>query len=227
MALYIDGKKIVNSLVVDGETGGGGGLAPLPALPSEYQEVEYLNIVAGYFTVTMTLSALWEVVFETTESSTSNAQGILAYRLGSTTQNDFYIGIAGDLSTVNAYTRNGYSSAKIKYPDNLSPNTKYTFWANLITNRTTAYIGAYHPANTGSSKSSKYEFYGKLYSIKGYSVSDDSDYILAPVANFVPCYRKSDDQAGIYDTVAGTFYTPTLLSISGVTSSVTVGPDVN
>lgn len=41
------------------------------------------------------------------------------------------------------------------------------------------------------------------------------------IRDFVPCYRKSDSVAGLYDTVNSQFYT------NGGTGSFTVGPDVN
>lgn len=43
-------------------------------------------------------------------------------------------------------------------------------------------------------------FKGKIYKFKLY----DGNNI---VRNFVPCYRKSDNEAGMYDTVNNIFYT--------------------
>lgn len=42
----------------------------------------------------------------------------------------------------------------------------------------------------------------------------------ACILNLVPCYRKSDNEAGMYDTVTGTFYT------NVGTGVFTLGPDV-
>ena len=41
-----------------------------------------------------------------------------------------------------------------------------------------------------------------------------------PIRNFVPCYRKSDNVIGLYDTVEGVFYT------NAGTGSFTKGVDV-
>ena len=69
--------------------------------------------------------------------------------------------------------------------------------------------------------------HGKIYKLTGYTIDASGTYMLTPLCDFIPCYRKSDNQVGIYDVVAGTFYTPTLITISGVLGSVTAGPDVN
>lgn len=56
-------------------------------------------------------------------------------------------------------------------------------------------------------------FKGKIYEFKLY----DNDIL---VRNFIPCYRKIDNVAGMYDVVNGVFYT------NDGTGSFTVGPDV-
>ena len=57
-------------------------------------------------------------------------------------------------------------------------------------------------------------FEGKLYSCNIY----DNTII---IRNLVPCYRKADSVAGLYDLVNNTFYT------NQGTGEFTVGPDIN
>lgn len=57
-------------------------------------------------------------------------------------------------------------------------------------------------------------YYGKLYSFTMDTVDG------TPIRNFVPCYRKSDGVIGLYDTVGGVFY------INAGTGSFTKGADV-
>lgn len=54
----------------------------------------------------------------------------------------------------------------------------------------------------------------KLYSFKAFS--DDSD-----ICNFIPCYRKSDSEPGMYDTVTKQFFT------NAGTGTFIVGNDVS
>lgn len=60
--------------------------------------------------------------------------------------------------------------------------------------------------------SSRY-FYGKLFYCS-FSIKDEL------IRNFIPCYRKADNEAGMYDLVSGEFYT------NAGTGSFIVGPDV-
>lgn len=65
--------------------------------------------------------------------------------------------------------------------------------------------------------------YGSIGLVKGsmqlyeFKVSEGSHV----VADFVPCYRKSDNVPGLYDVIGGEFYT------NQGTGTFTVGPDVN
>lgn len=62
-----------------------------------------------------------------------------------------------------------------------------------------------------------YAVIAKIYNYRIY----DNDIL---VRNFIPCYRKSDDKPGLYDLASNTFFT------NANTSSATdfiVGPDVN
>lgn len=55
-------------------------------------------------------------------------------------------------------------------------------------------------STSGSGRNSNFDFKGKIYS---FSMTYEGD----PLLNLIPCYRKSDNVIGFYDTVEGTFYT--------------------
>lgn len=52
----------------------------------------------------------------------------------------------------------------------------------------------------GTSASSYNQFVGRIYYLELYDSNDDL------IAQYLPCYRKSDNVIGMYDTVAGVFY---------------------
>ena len=207
-------------------------IEPSPALPNEYQLVEYLNIQAGYFIIDLPVKGIYKCTFSTSESSTYRSQGVFGGRYNKSSNNDrdWYVTIANDLSTARYWNRLYSYDISVNTITSLSTNTKYTVWGNVIyptgTNRQ-AYIGAYNPWDGGTSKTSKYEFYGNFYGVTGYMVNPSSTYTLSPTCDYVPCYRKSDDQVGVYDVVNSIFYTPTLLTVGGVQGTVTAGPDVD
>lgn len=203
-------------------------ISPSPALPAEYQRVEYLNIQGGYFEVTVPSSSICKCTFDTSESSTTRSQGIFGGRNSSSNANtDWYLLIANDLSSSYFWLRNLLDTTLVQ-ATNITPNTPVTVWGNVTTKSTHTYIGVYNPFDGGSYKTAKYEFYGKLYTLTGYTISVVSGIVgLVPIYDFIPCYRKSDDQVGVYDVISDTFYTPTILTISGVPGTVTAGPDVN
>lgn len=202
-----------------------------PALPSEYQRVEYLNIQAGYFLIDLPVMGIYKCTFSTSESSTTRSQGVFGgrYNKSSNSSHDWYLLISNNLSNSYFWSR-AFSDTSLNTITNVTPNTKYTVWGDVIyptgTNRQ-AYIGVYNPWDGGTSKTSKYEFYGNFYGATGYMVNPSSTYALSLTCDYVPCYRKSDDQVGIYDVVNSIFYTPTLLTVGGVQGTVTAGPDVN
>ena len=202
-------------------------ISPSPALPAEYQRVEYLNIQGGYFEVDLPNTATYEVTFATSESSTTRKQGVLGTRMSTTsnTYGDWYICIETDLSKSDFWVRGDIYTA-IEPATNLSVDVPVTVLGNASTKAGAHnFIGAYNPYDAGKYKTAKYEFYGKLYKLTGYQPSLTGTYVLNTVCDFIPCYRKSDDQVGVYDVISDTFYTPTLLAY--IPGTVTAGPDVN
>lgn len=78
---------------------------------------------------------------------------------------------------------------------------------NALTNGTQSDFSLFRRWNTNT-------YRGKMYS---FSIKRNG----TARHNFIPCYRKSDHVAGMYDLVTNTFYT------NAGTGSFIVGPDVN
>ena len=174
-------------------------------IPSDYQEVEYIEA-----TGTQYLDTLFKPNEKTTIrmdfqlTSTASTQGIFGvseqsagktYRLGVSAAGYFYFaqksnqynGSAGSSNT----SRNVF---EVKDGKMFCNDLEYT----TITDSTSfqcdynAYI-FYFSGNTSIQKAS-----GKLYSLTIY----DNETL---VRDLVPCYRKSDGVIGMYDTVSGNF----------------------
>ena len=207
---------IVSYLMGKAAGGGSPGPSPEPALPDEYQRVEYLDFTpdAGFQVNIPIKSITWTV--ECASDTTDSHPTIFGYRVNSYTTNDFYFYIANVDSVQSLTVWNKGSSIYLK--DDALPvivGKKMKFSALFSTgSRGKAFIGRY------SEKSGEYYGWdGKFYSIKGHDPMTQG-----LVADFVPCYKKADNIIGIYDTVAKVFYSELTASGSG---AVTKGPDVN
>lgn len=191
-----------------------------PDLPSAYQRVEYLNFTPdvgikvtlpqgyGLYTVTVSLNTLAGL----------SAKTFFGYRQSTTNNADFqFRNISGELNT---WFRNAANGSTVQSGvTNVAVNTVYQLSGLLnIGSRTTALVGKY--AEYSSSGVDGDCLDGKFYAIKGLDLSNFSTKCW-----LVPCYRKADNQVGIYDHLANVFYYETY-SPSGV-YSITPGPDVN
>lgn len=57
--------------------------------------------------------------------------------------------------------------------------------------------------NNGGSPDLSQQYAIKVYSFQIFNSYQDTE----PILNFIPCYRKADNEPGMYDTVSGTFFT--------------------
>lgn len=196
-----------------------GGGETEPALPSEYQRVEYLDFTPSigiYITLPTTGKVLYECDFSS-DINNANESVAFGYRTSTSNNKDFEVYVTSGnmltyLRTINA--DNGITLS----------NTPYTVGSRmigkilLINPRATAFIGKYANYSTSSVDHSALD--GKFYGLKGTDLITDN-----VVAWFVPCYRKSDNQVGVYDHIAQAFYCETYAVGSGY--SIMAGPDVN
>ena len=187
-----------------------------PRLPNEYQEVEYIESTGTQYIDTgyCPYKTKTEVKFKYTGSS--NVSGV--YILASWTSNNRYypVSYTGTLNGVkynqfrtanktNIYTNLGAYDSEVHsviyndeenkvYFDNILKTTV----TDLDTpNTNSIYLFAMH-GSTGAENSSSC----RIFSVKL------MDKITNTIArNFIPCYRKSDNEIGMYDLVSNQFYT--------------------
>lgn len=193
-----------------------------PSLPNEYQRVEYLDFTPS-IGIIITLPTEDYVLYDADGLSTKesgDSSDLFGYRLSNTNGKDFEAG----------FDTSGKIQSYIRTPGNdngiaLFDDSSYTIgervhiYILLKSPRSTAMIGKY-AYNYSSSDVDDLAFKGKFYSLKGTNIISNQT-----VAWFVPCYRKSDNQVGVYDHIAQTFYYETYHV--GSSYSITAGPDVN
>ena len=187
-----------------------------PRLPNEYQEVEYIESTGTQYIDTgyCPYKTKTEVKFKYTGSS--NVSGV--YILASWTSNNRYypVSYTGTINgsrynqfrtanKTNIYTNLGAYDSEVHsviyndeenkvYFDNILKTTV----TDLDTpNTNSIYLFAMH-GSTGAENSSSC----RIFSVKL------MDKITNTIArNFIPCYRKSDNEIGMYDLVNNVFYT--------------------
>ena len=187
-----------------------------PILPNEYQEVEYIESTGTQYIDTgyCPYKTKTEVKFKYTGSS--NVSGV--YILASWTSNNRYYPVAYT-GTINGTTYNQFRTAdknniytnlgaynsevhSVIYNDEENKvyfdNILKTTVTDLDTpNTNSIYLFAMH-GSTGAENSSSC----RIFSVKL------MDKITNTIArNFIPCYRKSDNEIGMYDLVSNQFYT--------------------
>jgi len=171
-------------------------------LPTEYQQVEYIEstgtqyINTGYVDVSETLV---ELDFAYTGKTISDN----ACYAGANGGNIIAVRVDNSIS-LNATNTNILASEGARY--------KITSYRDVNDNRSgtingVEFIGTkaskneiYHIFTLGGQPTANQRIYGKLYSCKIY-------YQDVIVRDLVPCYRKSDNIAGLYDIVNNVFYT--------------------
>ena len=214
--------NIKSGVDIFGVVGTYDGSIPEPALPAEYQRVEYLQFEPSVGII-VTIPTIGYVCYaadmiSTKMNSSEDLSIVFGFRQSSSTGRDFELG-----ATYNAvyswlrYSGTGYG-LEMYHNASYTPGNRKTVYITLKTPRSTALIGRYAYYDSGSVNSEAFK--GKFYSLKGTNIETNQT-----VAWFVPCYRKSDNKVGVYDHIAQAFYYETYATGSGY--SITAGPDVN
>lgn len=197
-------------------------------IPSAYQEVEYLAYGSGVCYIDTGFkpsnNTILDVKFDYTPAPDPNndhevlgVRGTLAYDLELNYDGIFYYQGGG---------RSAYTSPTYRLTDGgvyefevnknklieLSTGIVYKEYTNFM-----QYQGLYNLFLFGMSRSGVFErqWYGKIYYCKIW----ENNGILS--RDFVPCYRKSDNVAGMYDLINDVFY------VNAGTGTFSVGPNVN
>lgn len=204
-----------------------GGEPVEPDLPNEYQRVEYLDFVPNVG-ILVTIPTTGRILFSADCASTKNKTGseqyscVFGYRVHpSTSQKDFMLDFTGTSSEIHGFIRSASNGYVFEAGEGYVSGERVTIHILLKEPRSTALIGCYlddDPSTGTSIRNDSFE--GSFYSLKG------NDPVTGEVvAWFVPCYRKSDNQVGVYDHIANAFYAET--RHYGSDYSITAGPDVN
>ena len=179
-------------------------------LPVGYQQVEYIKSTGTQYIdtgiKTNTTTSRYETkinpslvsgtigIFGTRNGSTANQSSMNVFIIDGTFRLDWLNGAMGSSVRISSNTEYAISitrglatinNVNYKFGENTSIDGPYTF-----------YVGSFN--NAGSVYSNG--FSGKIYYSKLYNNN-----IL--VFDGVPCYRKSDNEIGMYDLVSNTFFT--------------------
>lgn len=180
-------------------------------IPDEYQEVEYLESTGTQYIAT-DIEGQFSMTFESDIEFTGNQD---AYSVGFLDGNfriggNGYYGGRTQISYGSSYKLGGNLKLHVKYNYKtiFGPDIQKVFidgeltsthdMAKNATALTGKHVGIFARLNNdnGASLFSK----AKMYNLKIL----DLDKLLG---NFIPCYRKSDNEIGMYDTVSKTFFT--------------------
>lgn len=175
-----------------------------PRLPNEYQEVEYIESTGSQYIDTqyqMTSATKVELKVTITNPIASS----LAIGCWDTNLNGFLFGIDADGQFRFAYANGGWNGESVTYDSNqhiiyvdgtnakLDGVVKATAGNKAITTTSNIYllwIGSYQKLNKAAARI----YYCKIY---------NNDIL---IREFIPCYRKLDNTAGLYDLANGVFY---------------------
>lgn len=207
-----------NSVTVNVSGGGGGGGGS--GLPAVYQEVEYLSMSGSqYCTHAGPQIAAGQYIYAQINSVSTAEKCIMGIASGQSSGGstagsgdyfEFYQS-SNDFGTENGLATTAEVTVSAASSDDRS---QIKMFAIAKTPRNLfRYFWFFRYRVSGS----QYYFSGKVYRIY---VSDNVDGS-SRTHDFVPCYRKSDNEPGLYDVVNNIFYT------NEGTGSFGVGPDVS
>lgn len=167
-------------------------------LPSEYQEVEYLESTGIQYIDTNYISNINTKAYTEFYVDTIPC-GLYSSDSGSSLSTNFSSYLSGNgkwrfgsgSATVPISINSLYSSVQDKTGITINENNFYNYDTSINDFTSTKTITLFRTNTVG--------FKGKIYKFKLY----DENKI---VRNFVPCYRKSDNKPGMYDTINNVFY---------------------
>lgn len=189
-----------------------------PRLPNEYQEVEYIESTGTQYidtgvAPTNKTNIKLDIEFISGESNswipliaertrlTNSYQAMLGIWINSNTKEialNYADTDTAGITGTNGSGRHVYSNTKNKfYLDNTLIKTLST---SSFTSTLNLYVFALNELNDGSTNIETRNCTAKLYELKIYD-----DNIL--IRDFIPCYRKLDNEIGLYDLVNNQFYT--------------------
>lgn len=200
-----------------------------PVLPAEYQRVEYIENNAGaYIQTSFILPQICEIRATVQVNATASNSENLAIGCQVPETNNYGYEFGAMINQKRYFSYAG-TSISANYQSSTPPVA--TLVTNLTpTSQTGKFIldGVEQQTTTVSSNRNYYSspiflfnnsftrndpFHGKIFNA---NVLANNEYVL----QLIPCYRKADNEIGMYDTVSQTFY------INAGTGTFTKGADV-
>lgn len=193
-------------------------------LPAEYQEVEYLESTGSsqWINTNVKISASIRFVIDFCALSSNRARYLMGL-YESSDKGSFYLYASSSLPPYFQTAFGTTYSNTTLLTDNERHKFEYSFdegylkvvcdstiilskeMVTSISEENINIVGYNGSASTSNCRTYKVEIY-------------ENDIL---VRNFIPCYRKSDNEPGMYDTVSGTFYT------NSGTGTFLIGNDVS
>lgn len=180
-------------------------------LPSEYEELEYIESTGTqYIDTGISPDINTQVDYKVRlKAGASNYTVLIGARVGSENTTRFF--------PIAYQEPNGTFKTTLGNKQNIIPiNFNIDYEGSFQPQNEVSIINgtSYSLAGNNFTKTDNYNMYlfatlgfsGNLYQAKGvmyYCKIYDNDVL---VRNFIPCYRKSDNVAGLYDKVTNTFY---------------------
>ena len=189
-----------------------------PQLPSEYQEVEYITFDGNEYMLVENLPTEYLIQFMGSNSVSESENCAIGYREEINSNSDFEIRFQwGGLNTwgrSNTYTYVILSAL----PSGSSLNVAREIYVYHSDSRQKFFIGKYNTQNDQLS------FKGNFIRTRLYLYDRTAGTFTEPfdtIREFVPCYRKSDSEPGVYELYTHTFYPN-----EGI-GTLIAGPDAN
>lgn len=170
-------------------------------LPGEYQEVEYIESDGTQYIapkIKTTSSVYWYAKFSITQLK-GNSSTYYNAIVGENRAPQIAVG-STQWSVGNAGSNNPFKPAvDTIYEATMNKDKSGTLMINGISTGLRR-TGACTPIIFSPSSPNK-GTYARIYSVRYVDIESDVD-----VSNFIPCYRKSDDEIGMYNVINSKFY---------------------
>ena len=187
-----------------------------PTLPSEYQEVEYITFYGNEYLFVENLPSNYLMHILASNSVSAAESCVVGYREATVNNADFEARFANGDFNVWARASANTSQAMATYPTGTALNTVRELMCSCFNHaRGKFFIGRY-------SESTPIPFKGNLNFLTLYAGRQAGvPQSFSPIWKFIPCYRKSDNEVGLYEVYHSVFYT------NQGTGDLGKGPDVN
>ena len=206
-----------------------------PILPSLYQEVEYIETGAPINEIDTGLAVYnypdfeIDLDFSGIRSDYGSLYGIRGIgdnmNYGARLVGPNVLGVSYNLAEPHLISFNINSTTRYQYNAKKAGNTFYNNIIGLVSQSfalETALSG--DPASAVPNSLILYKYNNQIGGYKLYNCKIFINEMLE--RNFVPCYRKSDNEIGLYDTVHNTFYQPRSTVGSGAAVGMLKGSNV-